>query len=151
MPGLCCWVLQQEETRSGCKSPPSIPHLQAAGIEVRERTRRGGAIDYSKEVPFERRAAAGFFDTRGEDLQRGEPGRPGQGDDAGEVALQPGCRGLALNAGGGSIAGTVQQRRAPAGSSAVPTVAHLFRMNTYGVRTPLPCECVSFSKPNPPP
>uniref|UniRef100_A0A1D2A2M5 Cell division cycle 5-like protein n=1 Tax=Auxenochlorella protothecoides TaxID=3075 RepID=A0A1D2A2M5_AUXPR len=46
--------------------------LKAAGIEVRERTRRGGAIDYSKEVPFERRAAAGFFDTREEATRTSE-------------------------------------------------------------------------------
>ncbi|KAK2075652.1 hypothetical protein QBZ16_001760 [Prototheca wickerhamii] len=40
--------------------------LKAAGIEVRERFRRGGAIDYGTEVPFERRPAAGFYDTRDE-------------------------------------------------------------------------------------
>eukprot|EP00887_Chlorella_sp_A99_P003055 scaffold9.g3055.t1 len=37
--------------------------LKAAGIEVRERPRRYGAIDYSSEVAFERKPAPGFYDT----------------------------------------------------------------------------------------
>lgn len=41
--------------------------LKAAGIEVREKVKRGRGVDYSKEVPFERRPAAGFFDVSEED------------------------------------------------------------------------------------
>lgn len=37
--------------------------LKAAGIEMRERRRRYGAIDYSSEVAFERKPAPGFYDT----------------------------------------------------------------------------------------
>jgi pre-mRNA-splicing factor CDC5/CEF1 len=37
--------------------------LKAAGIEVREKAKRGGGVDYAKEVPFEHRPAPGFFDT----------------------------------------------------------------------------------------
>lgn len=36
--------------------------LKAAGIEVREKVRRGQGVDYSREVPFERRPAPGFYD-----------------------------------------------------------------------------------------
>ncbi|KAI3429454.1 hypothetical protein D9Q98_005547 [Chlorella vulgaris] len=36
--------------------------LKAAGIEMRARQRRGRGIDYGKEVPFEAKPAAGFYD-----------------------------------------------------------------------------------------
>ena len=36
--------------------------LKAAGIEVREKARRGRGVDYASEVPFERRPAPGFYD-----------------------------------------------------------------------------------------
>lgn len=36
--------------------------LKAAGIEVRDKVRRGQGVDYSREVPFERRPAPGFYD-----------------------------------------------------------------------------------------
>jgi pre-mRNA-splicing factor CDC5/CEF1 len=40
--------------------------LKAAGIDVREKIKKRG-VDYSKEVAFERRPAAGFFDVAEED------------------------------------------------------------------------------------
>jgi hypothetical protein len=36
--------------------------LQAAGIEMKDRQRRSRGINYGKEVPFEMRPAAGFYD-----------------------------------------------------------------------------------------
>ena len=41
--------------------------LKAAGIEVRDRAKRMGGIDYSSEVAFERRPAPGFYDVGEED------------------------------------------------------------------------------------
>lgn len=41
--------------------------LKAAGIDVKERARRTGAVDYSREVAFERRPAPGFYDVGEED------------------------------------------------------------------------------------
>lgn len=40
--------------------------LKAAGIELREKRRGGRGIDYGKEVPFEVKPAAGFYDTQDE-------------------------------------------------------------------------------------
>ena len=50
-----------------CPSLPIHPWLlllllQAAGIEMKDRQRRSRGIDYGKEVPFEMRPAAGFYD-----------------------------------------------------------------------------------------
>ena len=39
--------------------------LQAAGIELREKRWRTRGIDYSKEVAFEKKPAAGFYDVAG--------------------------------------------------------------------------------------
>ena len=36
--------------------------LKAAGIDVKEKVKRGGGIDYSREVAFERRPVPGFYD-----------------------------------------------------------------------------------------
>ena len=36
--------------------------LKAAGIDVREKAKKGMGIDYATEVPFERRPAPGFYD-----------------------------------------------------------------------------------------
>ena len=36
--------------------------LKAAGIDVREKAKKGRGIDYAHEVPFERRPAPGFYD-----------------------------------------------------------------------------------------
>ena len=36
--------------------------LKAAGIDVREKAKKGRGIDYANEVPFERRPAPGFYD-----------------------------------------------------------------------------------------
>ena len=46
--------------------------LKAAGIEVREKMRRGQGIDYAKEVAFERRPAPGFYDTSEENQRTRE-------------------------------------------------------------------------------
>lgn len=36
--------------------------LKAAGIDIREKAKKGRGIDYATEVPFERRPAPGFYD-----------------------------------------------------------------------------------------
>lgn len=41
--------------------------LKAAGIELATRNRRERGIDYNSEIPFQKVAPAGFFDTSGED------------------------------------------------------------------------------------
>ena len=46
-------------------APPPPPPPQAAGIELREKRRGGRGIDYGKEVPFEVKPTAGFYDTQG--------------------------------------------------------------------------------------
>ena len=43
--------------------------LKAAGIELREKSRRGQGVNYAKEVAFERKPAPGFYDTS-EEVQR---------------------------------------------------------------------------------
>lgn len=40
--------------------------LRAAGIKVRERFVKRGRMDYNKEIPFEKRPAAGFYNTSDE-------------------------------------------------------------------------------------
>ena len=45
--------------------------LQAAGIELREKRWRTRGIDYSKEVAFEKKPAAGFYDVAGGAIARG--------------------------------------------------------------------------------
>ncbi|KAL8617506.1 hypothetical protein ACOMHN_064791 [Nucella lapillus] len=37
--------------------------LRAAGIEVRQKRKRKRGVDYNAEIPFEKKPAAGFFDT----------------------------------------------------------------------------------------
>lgn len=37
--------------------------LRAAGIELAPRQKRKRGVDYNAEIPFEKRAAAGFYDT----------------------------------------------------------------------------------------
>ena len=49
----------------GAETHHGTAHLQAAGIELREKRRGGRGIDYGKEVPFEVKPAAGFYDTQG--------------------------------------------------------------------------------------
>lgn len=44
--------------------------LQAAGIELRDKRRGGRGIDYGKEVPFEVKPTAGFYDTTGAPVLR---------------------------------------------------------------------------------
>jgi hypothetical protein len=45
--------------------------LKAAGIDTTKRRRKAtGEIDYGKEIPFEKRAPAGFFDTAADDVRR---------------------------------------------------------------------------------
>lgn len=46
--------------------------LKAAGIDVKEKVRKGGAIDYAKEVVLERKPAPGFYDVAEEDLKTKE-------------------------------------------------------------------------------
>jgi len=41
--------------------------LKAAGIEVREKVRKGKGVDYAREVPFEHRPAPGFYDVEQEE------------------------------------------------------------------------------------
>lgn len=53
--------------------------LKAAGIEVASRARKVRGIDYNSEIPFQKTAPAGYFDTTGEDASaeaqsRGEEG-----------------------------------------------------------------------------
>jgi hypothetical protein len=52
------------EVSSALAHMPSF-RPQAAGIEMRARQRRGRGIDYGKEVPFEAKPAAGFYDISG--------------------------------------------------------------------------------------
>ncbi|XP_010553777.1 PREDICTED: cell division cycle 5-like protein [Tarenaya hassleriana] len=41
--------------------------LKAAGIDIRQRKRKRKGIDYNTEIPFEKRAPPGFYDTAHED------------------------------------------------------------------------------------
>ena len=41
--------------------------LKAAGLDVYKRHRKNKGIDYNAEIPFERKAPAGFFDVSGEE------------------------------------------------------------------------------------
>lgn len=49
--------------------------LRAAGIKtgLRYGTRRNRVIDYNKEIPFEKRPAAGFYDTSNESYDKNDP------------------------------------------------------------------------------
>eukprot|EP00088_Acartia_fossae_P033594 TRINITY_DN3439_c0_g1_i1.p1 TRINITY_DN3439_c0_g1~~TRINITY_DN3439_c0_g1_i1.p1 ORF type:complete len:812 (+),score=302.93 TRINITY_DN3439_c0_g1_i1:50-2485(+) len=49
--------------------------LRAAGIQTRLKygTRRNRVIDYNKEIPFEKRPAAGFYDTASEVYDKNDP------------------------------------------------------------------------------
>jgi pre-mRNA-splicing factor CDC5/CEF1 len=48
-----------------------LRELKAAGIDINKRRRkRSDGIDYAREVPFEKHAPAGFFDTSGDDTRR---------------------------------------------------------------------------------
>jgi pre-mRNA-splicing factor CDC5/CEF1 len=40
--------------------------LRAAGIHLRQKPLRRGAMDYNKEIPFEKVPAPGFYDTASE-------------------------------------------------------------------------------------
>lgn len=42
--------------------------LKAAGIELASRTRKVRGVDYNTEIPFQKVAPAGYFDTTGEDV-----------------------------------------------------------------------------------
>ena len=49
--------------------------LKAAGIELRQGSKKSRGIDYNKEVAFEKRPAAGFFDTGAEQDMTKEMGK----------------------------------------------------------------------------
>ncbi|EHK43336.1 uncharacterized protein TrAtP1_001428 [Trichoderma atroviride] len=64
---------QQEESRR-LATLQKRRELKTAGINIKVTTRKQGEMDYNADIPFERKAAAGFYDTSEEkvknDLQR---------------------------------------------------------------------------------
>lgn len=61
---------QQEESRR-LASLQKRRELKTAGINVKVTTRRKGEMDYNADIPFEKKAAPGFYDTS-EELVRNE-------------------------------------------------------------------------------
>ncbi|EDV25235.1 uncharacterized protein TRIADDRAFT_37778 [Trichoplax adhaerens] len=47
--------------------------LRAAGIDVREKRRKKRQVDYNAEIPFEKKPAAGFYDTSSESYKAFQP------------------------------------------------------------------------------
>ncbi|GAO16785.1 uncharacterized protein UV8b_06782 [Ustilaginoidea virens] len=61
---------QQEESRR-IASLQKRRELKTAGINIKILTRKKGEMDYNADIPFEKRAAPGFYDTS-EELRRNE-------------------------------------------------------------------------------
>ncbi|GAB0132702.1 Pre-mRNA-splicing factor cef1 [Epichloe bromicola] len=61
---------QQEESRR-IASLQKRRELKTAGINIKITTRKKGEMDYNADIPFEKKAAAGFYDTS-EELTRNE-------------------------------------------------------------------------------
>ncbi|KAK0391106.1 hypothetical protein NLU13_0608 [Sarocladium strictum] len=59
---------QQEESRR-LAALQKRRELKTAGINIKVTTRKKGEMDYNADIPFEKRAAAGFYDTSEEMLQ----------------------------------------------------------------------------------
>ncbi|KAG5993746.1 Pre-mRNA-splicing factor cef1 [Claviceps pusilla] len=66
---------QQEESRR-IASLQKRRELKTAGINIKIVTRKKGQMDYNADIPFEKRAAPGFYDTS-EELARNELQRKG--------------------------------------------------------------------------
>ncbi|KAK2606096.1 Pre-mRNA-splicing factor cef1 [Conoideocrella luteorostrata] len=64
---------QQEESRR-IASLQKRRELKTAGINVKITTRKRGEMDYNADIPFEKKAASGFYDTS-EELTRNEAQR----------------------------------------------------------------------------
>jgi pre-mRNA-splicing factor CDC5/CEF1 len=64
---------QQEESRR-LAALQKRRELKTAGINIKVTTRKKGEMDYNADIPFEKRAAAGFYDTS-EEMVRNEKQR----------------------------------------------------------------------------
>ena len=64
---------QQLEEARRLASLQKRRELRAAGIDIRTRKRRAGFMDYNAEIPFEKKAAIGFFDPSADDKYKADP------------------------------------------------------------------------------